>query len=95
MNGVVTGSNLAGLRVVVTDEKKRELLRHVYLKEEIAAAYGSRPRSEMVTVPFDLRIPGAELSPATRTVEVKLIAVNDAGTTSTVSFREKKALSLF
>ncbi len=92
VTGAVSGSHLQSLQVVVSDEKGRELLRKSLLVPEIAAAYGSRPRSETVTVPFDFKIPGDELPVGAKQYRVTLTAISGSGTVATSSFTERAGL---
>jgi hypothetical protein len=95
VRGVVSGSHLGSLVVVVTDDTKHEVHRETLLAKEIAAAYGTRPRSEAVTVPFDFRISGAHLPPLAKSVTVTLTALSDTGeTAASVSFSEKNPLGV-
>jgi hypothetical protein len=78
----VSGSHLAGLLVVVTDDGGRLIHEEKRLVKEIAAAYGTRSRSEAVTVPFDFQIAGTRLPASAKSIKMTLVAVADNGKTS-------------
>ncbi|HWN81892.1 MAG TPA: AsmA-like C-terminal region-containing protein, partial [Candidatus Udaeobacter sp.] len=79
VKGSVSGSHLAGLLVVVTDDGGRVVHQEKRLVKEIAAAYGTRSRNEAVTVPFAFQIAGARLPAKAKSVKMTLTAVADNG----------------
>jgi uncharacterized protein involved in outer membrane biogenesis len=92
IRGVVSGSRLGGLLVVVLDDSGREVHRATLLRQEIAAAYGKRPHDERVTVPFNVLIPANRLPHLAKWFKVQLAAVSEDGKTGPpVAFVERKA----
>ena len=82
VKGAVSGSHLASLLVIVTDGGGRLIHQEKRLEKEIVAAYGNRPRSETVTVPFDFHIAGTRLPASAKSIKMTLVAVADNGKTS-------------
>jgi hypothetical protein len=90
--GVVAGRRLAGLLVVVHDDKGREVHRATLLRQEIAAAYGNRPRTERISVPFSITIPAGNLPHLSTWFKVQLAAVSeDKKISAPDTFIERKA----
>jgi hypothetical protein len=93
VSGTISGSHLASLLVLVSDHEGRVAHRETRLAPEIASAYGKRPRSERISVPFTIRVSGARLPSSTKAVNLTLLAVSDSGAKSTpVSIVERSRL---